>query len=706
MANDVKEQYEALDTAQTAKPDAAVREANAGKGDLVDQQKSSLDDLKNGAKSGITDDFGKPLLVDSAPAPDSNSTDAVSSFRNLVSDAAQSAANLLKDTTGLDFTNELKPPGEAPSEPSDAKPGHTEKWGKREFEVHPSDGSATYQIKPGDTLSGIARDVIKGRHKDDPNYEPTPQEINEEVKALAKHNNIEDPNLIFAGRKLEIPPDPNHVKPENVDLDEKGRVTDVKYPNGSSAHVKYDANGEPVEISRSNGTTFKKEGDHWQKYDKDGNPGPTFEKITVHSPTGDIKIGDKDSPAGIVFHSDGSQTNVASDGSMVSTDANGRLEHVRTPDGNNKYLKYDDAGNLEKITSDSGKSFVKQGDHWAQVDKDGNPTGIEFKDIKANDNGDITLINDGQTIVLHPNGGTSDIRPDGSVVDQDADGKVTGVKNAKGSEVQVKYGKDGEPNAIVSDNGQWQKGKDGWTFTDKDGNVTATAKDIVVEPSGSISIQENSGFINTSHRDGSRTEKSTDGSAITENKDGQITKLEYPSGKSRDISYDKDGNPVKLSDSDGKTWVKGEDGWKQFDADGNPTGMEAQSLEVKKNGDITLKAGDQTFVIHTDGSVTEEFKDGSSVTQDSAKRASTVKYPDGRTNDITYDANGNPTEIRRSDGVTWKNEGGRWVKRDADGNKMTSIDKIEVSQNGDISFIVTGAKPLVLKHDGSLTEPE
>ncbi len=75
-----------------------------------------------------------------------------------------------------------------------------EQWGKREFDAS-ADGSATYKIKRGDTLWSIAKDTLSeqlGRA-------PKDSEISTHVKDIARENEIENPDKIYAGKELKIP---------------------------------------------------------------------------------------------------------------------------------------------------------------------------------------------------------------------------------------------------------------------------------------------------------------------------------------------------------------------------------------------------------------------------------------------------------------------------------------------------------------------
>ncbi len=66
MANDKDaERVESGDRAASKGSDSAVAEANEGKSELVEQQKAHIQYLKDGGRSGISGDFGKPDIVES-----------------------------------------------------------------------------------------------------------------------------------------------------------------------------------------------------------------------------------------------------------------------------------------------------------------------------------------------------------------------------------------------------------------------------------------------------------------------------------------------------------------------------------------------------------------------------------------------------------------------------------------------------------------
>jgi YD repeat-containing protein len=72
--------------------------------------------------------------------------------------------------------------------------------------VFAADGSASsYEVKGGDTLGRIARDLLIANNTLDQNYQPTAKEVDEAIELIIKTNGITDRNRIEKGQKLRIP---------------------------------------------------------------------------------------------------------------------------------------------------------------------------------------------------------------------------------------------------------------------------------------------------------------------------------------------------------------------------------------------------------------------------------------------------------------------------------------------------------------------
>src|SRR4030095_2670967 len=207
-------------------------------------------------------------------------------------------------------------------------------------------------------------------------------------------------------------------------------------------------------------------------------------------------------------------------------------------------------------------------------------------------------------------------------------------------------------------------------------------------------------------------------SKITRDADGKVTDVTYPGGKSRHIAYDdsEPRQPREIKSNDGKTWTKEADGWNQYGPpgppDGKKTGLHVDAIEVSGNGDITLsKKGDETLVLHPDGSKTGILIDKSVVTVDARGDVTDVTYPGGKkSRHITYDDSEprQPREIKSNDAKTWMNEADGWNQYGPPGppnGKKTGqhVDAIEVSKEGGITLSTKGDTTIVLHRHGSKT---
>ncbi len=79
--------------------------------------------------------------------------------------------------------------------------GQTERMGSREVTTNPVDGSRNYTSRPGDNLWSVARDSLQHQTGE----RPTNSQINEQVRNIARENNITDPNRLMVGTELRLP---------------------------------------------------------------------------------------------------------------------------------------------------------------------------------------------------------------------------------------------------------------------------------------------------------------------------------------------------------------------------------------------------------------------------------------------------------------------------------------------------------------------
>ncbi len=295
-------------------------------------------------------------------------------------------------------------------------------------------------------------------------------------------------------------------------------------------------------------------------------------------------------------------------------------------------------------------------------------------------------------------------------IERDSEGRPTKITYSDGNSNEIKYGPDGNPSELHTrdgstwkkEDGEWTRYKDGKKIDDEVGNFQVTKE-------GDIVATRKDGTPDMiKHSDGSITEFGKDGkSQITRDINERPTSITYSDGSTNKITYDQDGNPTEMHTRDGSTWKKEDGEWNRY-KNGKKIDDPIGDFQVTKEGDIiaTRKDGTPDMIKHADGSVTEYGKDGNSqITRDINERPTSITYPDGNTNKITYDKEGNPIEMNTRDGSTWKKENGEW-NRYKDGKKIDDeVGDFKVTKDGDILATRKDGTPDMVKHsDGSLTE--
>jgi YD repeat-containing protein len=296
-------------------------------------------------------------------------------------------------------------------------------------------------------------------------------------------------------------------------------------------------------------------------------------------------------------------------------------------------------------------------------------------------------------------------------VDKDQQGRPTEITYPDGTSNKVEYGPDGNPNKMHNrygstwekKDGVWTRYKDGQKVDDEIGNIMVTKDGTIVgtRKDGSVEMMK--------HPDGSTTEFGEDGqSQMSRNIDKQPTSMTYPDGTTNRIEYGPDGEVRKMQNRDGSTWKKEDGEWNRYDDKGKKLDDQMGDIKVTEDGDIVGfdKDGKVEMIKHPDGGTTHFGEDGTSqVTRDIDHKPTDITYPDGTTNRVDYDEQGNPSELQNRDGSAWKKENGEWNRYEADGKKLDDhLSDIQVTEDGDIVGFKDG-KPDIIKHpDGSTTQ--
>lgn len=397
----------------------------------------------------------------------------------------------------------------------------------------------------------------------------------------------------------------------------------------------------------------------------------------------------------------------------VDRDSDGRVTSVTYPDGTENRVQYDENGNVSQLDTRDGSTWKKNEEGEWKRTKNGEPVEDSVGDFHVTESGDIVATRkDGSVdMIKHPDGSKTEFSEDGkSQMTRDENDRPTSVTYADGSTNKIKYDENGNVAELhTRDGSTWKKNEDGEWKRTKDGKpVEDEVGDFQVTEDGDIVALRKDGSVDAiKHRDGSTTEYGTDGnSQMTKDADGRPTSITYGDGTTNKVKYDDNGNVAELSTRDGSTWKKDESGeWKRT-KNGEPVEDEVGDFQVTKDGDIVALRKDGTVdaIKHKDGSKTEFSQDGKSqMTSDSDGRPTSITYPEGHTNKITYDGD-KVMEIKVADSTWKRGDDGKWTRYDEAGKVVeTSDGDFKVEKNGDlVALKADGTVDEVLHRDGTL----
>lgn len=260
----------------TKSSESAVTEANAGKVDLVDKQKEQIEYLKSGGRSGITDDFGKPLLFDGdfAQATRKAVTELTKVFKGEESEEHSGTAKAEK-ARPVENAESTESKGRKPAPAGEVHMEPLEVIGKPPYagEGLKMDVPADFTIgKAGDTLESLAKGYLP--------KDATAEQIKAYEKELAIVNGLDPANPgDLAGKKLSMP---GHTADGGiVTLDSNYRQT-TRWQDGREKIE--DPNGRGYERTPDGSGGYKEK--HWGP-----RPGDQFELTTGND--GQQRIADK-----------------------------------------------------------------------------------------------------------------------------------------------------------------------------------------------------------------------------------------------------------------------------------------------------------------------------------------------------------------------------------------------------------------------------
>ncbi|HEY9787473.1 MAG TPA: hypothetical protein V6D17_18940 [Candidatus Obscuribacterales bacterium] len=474
------------------------------------------------------------------------------------------------------------------------------------------------------------------------------------------------PNLDAGGRVK----DDGFTPPANPDA--KMKIGDVEVPVGEIRHdgftlpdnpdaiIKIGDTEIPISAIKDDGFTIPVDDEGKARIDDIDFPRGTTDDGSTEDRDAKIKIGDAEVPIGAI-RDDGFTL-------PADTDATVKIGDVEIPI---KDIK-DKGSNLD----DKRDYQFAPGDLKQDVDESEHPEGSP------------RIERDGDRVkkITYPNGNTTEIEYD-----------------EKGGLKRIIYTTDENVET-------WQKANGAWKRYDKDHKeIPLDAKekglDFEVAPNGDVIA---------TMRDGSTIKQNTDGSAVEAHKiNGKdcVTKVRYPDGTYSEYEYDEKGRLTKASTADGSLERQKDGSWKHYDADHNeikePPGdlVDVKDVVVSPEGDTTL--------VDSNGRMRRQNHDGSKVeteNHDGKQNVTKVVHPDGSTEDLVYDVNGeleewtssNPRETMK------RREDGKWSVLDENGKETDVIDvaDIKAKPNGDVTYTTKDGYTETWRADGTIHTKE
>ncbi len=326
--------------------ESIVKEADAGKADLVDKQKANTEYLKSGGKSGITNEFGKPIIFDGEPgkpgpldpvAPKPEPFDPVRQKPEDPGFKPEPINPVGQRPEDPGFKPEPFDPGFEPEpfEPRREQPETIPSVPQEQPKGTSEDRSFEYGKDGG--LTGFSENGSHWSKHPDGTYikdASNPPEKRTHVKLdpdggfeYTNPDTGETVSESIHGSKTVSKPDGSEIH-----SDSHGRVDVINYPPGANAPMRImDYDPKTGELGG-----FHEGQDHWKKtpdgsYVKDGsNPPEKRTDVKIDPSTGAFEYTDPKTGDHINQNANGSKTTHHSDGTSVETDPHGKVVKTHT----------------------------------------------------------------------------------------------------------------------------------------------------------------------------------------------------------------------------------------------------------------------------------------------------------------------------------------------------------------------------------------
>lgn len=173
------------------------------------------------------------------------------------------------------------------------------------------------------------------------------------------------------------------------------------------------------------------------------------------------------------------------------------------------------------------------------------------------------------------------------VVERNPQGDVSKVTYPNGDTKEFEYDAKHHVNKIKYKNGDYYErdNNNEWTLHSRHATDSLGQAAVHVEKDGTLVFHS---------QDGEHTMLTRpDGKIGTvEREQGQVKKVDYPGGDTKQFEHDKDGLS-KVTEKNGSYWQKDIDGsWKQYDTKGTATGGKMSKIDIDELGDLTMISSD------------------------------------------------------------------------------------------------------------------
>lgn len=345
----------------------------------------------------------------------------------------------------------------------------------------------------------------------------------------------------------------------------KGEVTEISYADGSKRLLTYQ-NGQLISVKDKDTTVWSQTAPGlWMQFLPNGSASGNIWEGSVSVDADGNYIYEDAIGSRVAERIDGSRLIEEPTGGSIETDTAGHIINLFYFDGTVRQLKNDAQGDLIEVKDLDGTTLTSTGkENWVRRAA----SGEVIEQIK------------------------------GSRISVDTDGNFVVENVATGAILKE-----------TLDKRRISQGADGYAVTEHQDQSRE-----VECPDGTHITFLLDGTIITRTTQGSLRQK-PDGSRIESDLSGNVTKVNLPNGKTRELHYDAEGNVFRFRDTDDSVWIRClPEKWVQFDDALSDSGRRRKgTLTVEESGDIIFHETDRsmTFVYRTNCTSAIKYANGS-----------------------------------------------------------------------------------------------